>query len=186
MKFCCHCGFQVKQAVPEGDDRLRYVCGRCSAIHYENPKIIAGCIPVFQERILLCRRAIEPRKGYWTLPAGFMELGETLVQAAQRETLEEAHAEVLIDDLYAIFNLPHISQVYVFFRGRMLNENFAAGLETLETRLFSEEEIPWPELSFETVKRSLQFFFADRKRGEFKIRIEDVESDKKAKFSSAG
>lgn len=177
MKFCPHCGSLLRQGIPEGDDRLRHICDACETIHYQNPKLIAGCIPVWEGRILLCKRAIEPRKGFWTLPAGFMELGETIAQAAEREAHEEANVEVAIGDIFTIFNLPHISQVYVFFRAEMLSEKFSSGAESLETRLFDEDEIPWQDISFETVHRSLQFFLADRRAGEFRMRIQDIAHD---------
>lgn len=174
MNYCSECGSPVRQGIPAGDDHIRHICDTCGAIHYHNPKVIAGCIPVWGERILLCRRAIQPGRGFWTLPAGFMEQGETLIQAAQREALEEANIEVKIDDLYALFSLPHISQVYVFFRARMIEERFFPGLESLETKLFREDEIPWREIAFETVRRSLEHFFVDRRRGEFILRLEDI------------
>ena len=178
IKFCAHCSQPVRQGVPVGDDRLRHICDACGAIHYQNPKVIAGCIPVYGERILLCRRAIEPRLGFWTLPAGFMELGETLAQAARREAQEEAQVEVELESLYTLFSLPHISQVYAFFLARMAEAKFAAGAESLEVRLFHEREIPWDELAFETVRRSLTLFFADRQRGQFIFREEDMEPDR--------
>ncbi len=174
MKYCSECGSQVRVGIPEGDDHPRHICDACGVIHYHNPKLIAGCIPVWSDRILLCRRAIEPRRGYWTLPAGFMELGENLPAAARREAREEANVEVEIDALYNLFSLPHISQVYVFFRARMIEERFSPGHESLEARLFREEEIPWDELAFETVRRALHYFFADREKGEFIMRLEDV------------
>jgi ADP-ribose pyrophosphatase YjhB (NUDIX family) len=177
MKFCSACGSLLRLGVPEGDDRLRYICDACVTVHYQNPKLIAGCIPVWNDRILLCKRAIEPRKGYWTLPAGFMELGETIAQAAEREAHEEANLKVAIGDIYTLFNLPHISQVYVFFRAEMLSDEFWAGAESLETQLFHENEIPWEDLSFETVHRTLKFFIEDRKRGEFVFRVQDINHD---------
>jgi ADP-ribose pyrophosphatase YjhB (NUDIX family) len=177
MNYCSDCGASLRRGIPEGDDRLRHICDACGTIHYQNPKVIAGCIPVWQDRILLCKRAIEPRLGYWTLPAGFMELGETLAEAARREAREEANVEVELEGLYAIFSLPHISQVYVFFRARMLEERFSAGSESLEARLFREEEIPWEDISFETVYRSLRLFYADRKGGDFVFRLEDIGPD---------
>lgn len=174
MKYCSECGSPVRIGIPAGDDRPRHICDTCGATHYHNPKVIAGCIPVWDDRVLLCRRAIEPRVGFWTLPAGFMELGENLPSAASREAMEEANVTVEIDGLYNLFSLPHLSQVYVFFLARMVTENHSPGYESLETRLFSEEEIPWEELSFETVRRSLRYFFADRASGQFSLRMEDV------------
>lgn len=174
MKYCSECGAPVRVGVPQNDDRQRHICDACGMIHYHNPKLIAGCIPVWGEQVLLCRRAIEPCLGLWTLPAGFMELGENLPAAAAREAREEANVDVEIEALHSLFSLPHISQVYVFFRARMIEEHFFPGYESLETRLFTEQEIPWDELAFETVRRALRYFFADRETGEFVMRIEDV------------
>jgi ADP-ribose pyrophosphatase YjhB (NUDIX family) len=177
MKFCSQCGGNLTRAIPEGDDRLRHICGDCGTIHYQNPKVIAGCIPVWEDRVLLCKRAIEPRYGTWTLPAGFMEMGETLEQAARREAFEEARVQVELEPLYTLFSLPHISQVYVFFRARMLAEEFGAGEESLDVRLFREQDIPWDDLAFETVHRSLRLFFEDRRNGGFPFRLEDIGPD---------
>jgi ADP-ribose pyrophosphatase YjhB (NUDIX family) len=177
MKFCPLCSGRLRHDIPEGDDRPRHICNDCGSIHYLNPKIIAGCIPVWGDRVLLCKRAIEPRYGYWTLPAGFMELGETLAEAACREAREEALVKVELEPLFTLFSLPHISQVYAFFRARMVEERFAAGTESLEVRLFREEEIPWDDLAFETVSRSLKLFFEDRRSGDFRFRLEDVGPD---------
>lgn len=174
MNYCCQCGSPVRVGVPPHDDRPRHICDACGTIHYHNPKVIAGCIPVWGEQVLLCKRAIEPRLGLWTLPAGFMELGENLPEAAAREAMEEANVEVQIEALYNLFSLPHISQVYVFFRASMVEERYSPGYESLETRLFRQEEIPWDEIAFETVRRSLRYFFADRERGEYVMRVEDV------------
>lgn len=172
MKFCSECGKPVDQRIPEGDNRLRYVCGHCQTIHYQNPNIVAGCLPVWQGKVLLCRRAIEPRMGYWTLPAGFMENGETLHQAASRETDEEACARVHDLQLYTLFDLPHISQVHVFFRAKLSDPDFAAGPESLEVQLFEESAIPWSELAFPTVGHTLKYFFADRVQQHFPVRNE--------------
>lgn len=177
MKFCSQCGAPVRQGVPEGDDRLRHICNSCGTVHYQNPKIIAGCIPVWDDRILLCRRAIEPRKGYWTLPAGFMEQGETLAQAASREAWEEANVRVRTSSLFTLFSLPHISQVYAFYLADMVDEQFFPGAESLETRLFSEDEIPWQQISFETVFRTMTYFFTDRQAGEYCLHHEDIDRD---------
>ncbi len=174
MNFCPNCGAPIHLEIPEGDDRKRHVCSQCGKIHYQNPKVIAGCILEWEEKILLCRRAIEPKYGLWTLPAGFMEMGETLEQAARRETLEEACAEVDYLALHTIISLPQLSQVYVFFRGKIKEGCFAPGEESLETRLFPEPEIPWQELAFETVTRALKSFLEDRRTGQFKTRVEDL------------
>jgi ADP-ribose pyrophosphatase YjhB (NUDIX family) len=175
MNYCSHCGAPVELRVPEGDTVPRHVCTSCGTIHYENPKMVVGCIPEWEDRILLCRRAIEPRRGLWTLPAGFMENAETTAEGAQRETLEEANARVEIHGLYALFNIPHINQVYMLFRARLLDLDFSAGAESLETRLFTEDEIPWDEIAFITVRRTLRHYFDDRRRGEFQFHIGTIE-----------
>src|SRR6476660_3833225 len=148
MKFCSNCGAPVSHKVPPGDSLPRYVCDACSTIHYQNPRMIVGCIAEWEDKILLCRRAIEPRHGLWTVPAGFMENGETTAAGAERETLEEANARVAIDDLFSLYNLPHINQVYLLFRGRLIDSGIGAGLETLEARMFDESHIPWDDLAF--------------------------------------
>lgn len=175
MNYCSHCGARVELRVPEGDTLPRHVCTSCGTVHYENPKMVVGCIPEWENRILLCRRAIEPRLGLWTVPAGFMENAETTAEGAQRETLEEANARVEILGLYALFNIPHINQVYMLFRARLLDLEFSAGAESLETRLFEESEIPWDEIAFITVRRTLRHYFDDRRRGEFQFHIGTVE-----------
>jgi ADP-ribose pyrophosphatase YjhB (NUDIX family) len=180
MNFCCQCGARVAQRVPSGDTLPRFVCDACGTIHYENPKMVVGCIAEWDNRILLCRRAIDPRKGLWTVPAGFMENGETTMDGARRETLEEANARVEIIALYALYNIPHISQVYMLFRARLLDADFSAGLETLEARLFREEEIPWSEIAFPTVRNALNHYLADRKRGEFRFHMGTIEPMKPA------
>ena len=174
MKFCNQCGNRVSSLIPPGDSRLRFVCAQCQTVHYQNPRIVAGCLPFWGEQVLLCRRAIEPRKGYWTLPAGFMENGETIAQAAERETAEEACARVKNLELYTLFDLPHISQVYMMFRAELVDLNFDAGEESLEVRLFSENQIPWSELAFPTIGRTLECFFADRRDNRYTIRNESL------------
>lgn len=169
MNFCSHCGEQVIQRIPEGDSRLRYVCEHCHTIHYQNPNIVAGSVPVWEGKVLLCRRAIEPRLGFWTLPAGFMENGESVEQAARRETVEEACATLDNMQLYTLIDVPHISQVHVFYRAELASEHFAAGVESLEVQLFDEADIPWDELAFHTVRRTLEWFFADRQKGVFPV-----------------
>jgi ADP-ribose pyrophosphatase YjhB (NUDIX family) len=167
MKFCSSCGGTLEWRIPEDDNRERYVCASCGEVHYQNPKLIVGAIPDCQGRILLCRRAIEPRYGLWTLPAGFMENGETTAEAAARETMEEANAHVEIGALYTLYNVPHISQVHMLYRATLHSPEFSPGIESLEVRLFAESDIPWDELAFRPVKLSLQHYFADRVDGNF-------------------
>jgi ADP-ribose pyrophosphatase YjhB (NUDIX family) len=174
MKYCSSCGEQVEQKIPQGDNRHRYVCFSCETIHYQNPRIVAGTVPVLDGQILLCRRAIEPRYGYWTLPAGFMENSETTLEAAARETLEEALANVKMDDLYTVIHVPHIDQVHMFYRATLVNEEFGAGEESLETRLFPLDQIPWDELSFPTVRRTLELFLEDHRNEHYPLHVEDI------------
>jgi ADP-ribose pyrophosphatase YjhB (NUDIX family) len=175
MNYCSHCAAPVVFRVPAGDNRPRHVCEGCGLIHYSNPKIIAGCLPIWDEQVLLCRRAIEPRHGLWTLPAGFMENGESTQDAARRETKEEACARVEIGDLYCYLNIPHISQVYVIFLARLLDLDFAAGEESLEVELFHEAEIPWQKIAFPAIDIALRHYFEDRENGVFPTRVFDVE-----------
>jgi ADP-ribose pyrophosphatase YjhB (NUDIX family) len=169
MNFCSHCGGRVSFHIPDGDTLPRYVCESCQTVHYLNPKIVVGCIPEWEGRILLCRRAIEPRYGLWTLPAGFMENGETATAGAARETLEEANARVEIGELYTFLSLPHISQVYVMFRAKLLDLDFSAGTESLEVRLVGEDDVPWDHLAFRTIQFTLEHYFADRRAGSFSV-----------------
>ena len=152
----------------------RHVCDDCGTVHYQNPKIVAGCIPMWEDKILICKRAIDPRYGKWTLPAGFMENGETVVQAAMRETVEEARARVIDLELYGLFNIPHVNQVYIMFRGELEAPNFSSGPESLEVRLVTESEIPWGELAFPVIKRTLDLFLEDRRRGSFGNHMFDI------------
>ena len=175
MNFCSHCGARTVERIPEGDTLPRDVCDQCNTIHYQNPRLIVGCIPEWDGHILLCKRAIEPRVGLWTVPAGFMENGETTAGGAQRETLEEANARVEIISPYALYNIPHINQVYLLFRAKLLDLNFSAGAETLETELFAEEQIPWDQLAFATVRHTLRHYFADRQEGEFRFHMGTIE-----------
>jgi len=176
MKYCTECAATLERRVPEGDTHERHVCPACAAIHYENPKLIVGCVANWQGEILLCRRAIEPRLGLWTLPAGFMENGESTLEAALRETQEEACARVAIDALFALINVRAISQVHVFYRGRLLDTDFSPGIESLETRLFAEADIPWSHLAFRSVARCLEAYFADRRAGAFGVHEHDLEA----------
>ena len=171
MKYCSACGATVSLKIPENDERLRHVCDTCGTIHYQNPKIIAGALPVFNDQVLLCRRAIEPGYGLWTLPAGFMECGESLAQGALRETLEEACAQVqLIEPVYHIVDIPFIGQTHFFFRAELAKAEFGAGEETLETRLFAADELPWADIVFESTRATLRAWMDDRARGIFSTR----------------
>jgi len=161
------CGSALNRRVPAGDDRLRHVCDACGTIHYSNPKMVVGTIPVYEGRILLCRRAIEPRYGLWTLPAGFMENEETVEEGARRETREEAGAELERLSPFALFSLPFVSQVYLMFRAELAGPAFSAGHESLETRLVAEAGIPWGEFAFPVIEKTLRLFLADRKTGSF-------------------
>ncbi|WP_373080185.1 NUDIX hydrolase [Zhongshania sp.] len=170
MNYCSNCGAKLVQQIPADDDRLRHVCLECEVIHYLNPKVVVGCLPIAGDKVLLCRRAIAPRIGSWTIPAGFMENGETMLAGALRETREEADAKVKDETLYRLFDIPHINQVYVFYRGN-LDGGFGIGPESLESKLFSEAEIPWSELAFPIVTDVLTEYFQDRKTGEYPIRV---------------
>lgn len=169
MKFCSQCASPVELLIPEGDNRPRFVCSGCGTIHYSNPNIVTGCIAERDDRILLCRRAIEPRRGLWTLPAGFLENHETVEEGAMRETLEEARARVDDLQLYALFSIPHISQVYMMFRARLLNDDFGPGSESLEVGLFGERDIPWREIAFPVIHKTLEHYFEQRRHGRFTL-----------------
>ena len=174
MKFCSQCGKPVSQRVPEGDNRPRHVCDHCDTIHYQNPNIVTGTLPVWEDKVLLCKRAIEPRYGLWTLPAGFMENGETMEEAAARESIEEANANIELQDIYTIISLPHVNQVYIMYRARLLDLAFFPGTESLEVKLFSEQEIPWQQLAFRTIHYTLENFFADRHQGQFSVHTHSI------------
>ncbi|KWI87961.1 ADP-ribose pyrophosphatase [Burkholderia ubonensis] len=174
MKFCSVCGHEVIARIPPGDNRERFVCDQCGTIHYQNPRNVVGTVPVWGEQVLLCRRAIEPRYGFWTLPAGFMEMGETTAEAAARETLEEAGARVEVQNLFTLLNVPHVHQVHLFYLARLVDSAFEAGEESLEVKLFDEADIPWDEIAFPTVSQTLRFFFADRAAGEYGVHTGDI------------
>ncbi|MET0390077.1 MAG: NUDIX hydrolase [Polyangiales bacterium] len=169
MKFCNQCAAPVERRIPPGEDRERYICSKCGAIHYENPRMVVGCIVEEQGHILLCKRAIEPRYGYWTLPAGFLELGESTVQGAVRETHEEAGARVQVTAPYAHFDIPHIGQAYVFYRARMLTPEFAAGTESLDVKLVPLTDIPWESLAFTAVRVVLELHGEDTRKGRYRM-----------------
>ncbi len=159
MKYCSECGAPTESKIPPDDNRLREICNNCSTIHYVNPKVVVGSMTTWKNKILLCRRAIEPRKGFWTLPAGFMEIGESTSEGAIRETIEESGADIEINDMFAIFDIPSFNQVQIFYLAKMRSSKLSPGVESLEAKLFRKEEIPWSELSFASVKKALELFF---------------------------
>jgi ADP-ribose pyrophosphatase YjhB (NUDIX family) len=175
MNYCPTCGQPVVLKVPEGDHLPRHVCTSCGAIHYQNPRIIAGCIPEWQGKLLLCKRAIEPRRGYWTIPAGFMENGESVQAAAAREAMEEALARVEIGSLVAIVNVLRAHQVHIMFRARLLDLDFGVGPESLDVGLYDESDIPWADLAFPSVRFALEHYLADRRQGVEGLHFKDVE-----------
>jgi len=174
MNFCIICGHETTEKIPLGDHQIRRVCVQCGNIHYENPKVICGALALWEDKVLLCRRAIEPRYGLWTLPAGYMELFETMEQGAARETREEAEAEIHIEQLYCMYNIPRIGQIYVLFKANLIDGTFGAGEESIECRLFDENEIPWTELAFPSVERTLRHYFEDRKNNSFITHLETI------------
>ena len=175
IKHCKNCGTAVVYRIPDdGDTKHRAVCPNCHTVHYENPLNVVGTVPHLGDRVLLCKRNIEPRFGKWTLPAGFMELGETLAQGAARETVEEAGAQFEIEGLFSILNVARVGQVHVFYLARLLSDQFDPGTETIEAQLFLEADIPWGEIAFRTVKETLEHYFADRRSGNFSIHTVDI------------
>jgi ADP-ribose pyrophosphatase YjhB (NUDIX family) len=177
-KHCRNCGTAVDFRLPDdGDTKMRAVCPACHTVHYDNPLNVVGTVPVWGdhgEQVLLCKRNIEPRKGKWTLPAGFMELGETIAEGAMRETDEEAGAQISLGELFTLMNVPRVGQVHFYYRARLLSDQFQPGIETMEARLFSEAEIPWDELAFRTVRETLERYFADRRSGRFGLHVIDI------------
>ncbi|MBB5213168.1 NUDIX hydrolase [Microbulbifer hydrolyticus] len=169
MKFCSHCGHTVVFEIPTGDDRPRHLCRDCGAIHYVNPRVIVGTLPYLGDQVLLCKRAIEPRYGLWTLPAGFMENGETSEQGALRESWEEARANMRVDELFSVYDIPHINQVYLIYRGELTDTNFGPGPESLEVELFDEKDIPWEEMAFPVMTQTLKHYFNDREKGNYSL-----------------
>ena len=176
MNFCVICGHTTTEKIPLGDHQLRHVCTSCGNIHYINPKVICGALAIWEDKVLLCRRAIEPRYGLWTLPAGYMELFETMEQGAARETREEAEAEIEHEQLYCMYNIPRIGQIYVLFKADLIKGAFGAGEESIECRLFEEHEIPWSELAFPSVEQTLKHYFSDRKTNTFNMHLETLGS----------
>lgn len=186
-KHCRCCGTAVVYRLPDdGDTKQRGICPACGTVHYQNPLNVVGTVPIWDEgngdgdgygdcKVLLCKRNIEPRRGKWTLPAGFMELSETTAEGAARETVEEAGAQFEMQELFALMNVVKAGQVHLFYRAKLLSTRFDPGHETIEARLFTEADIPWDEIAFKTVKETLQFYFADRKAGRFIFRTLDLE-----------
>ncbi|MDR1529517.1 MAG: NUDIX hydrolase [Burkholderiales bacterium] len=174
MNFCSDCAGKLELRIPENDNRERYVCATCGMVHYQNPKIVVGTIPLWKNKILLCQRAIAPRYGHWTLPAGFHEIGESVSDGALRETQEEARVNVMIDRLYTVLSVPNIGQLHLMFIARLTKPEFAAGDESLDVRLFDEMEIPWGNIAFRTVSRTLRCFFWDRKQNDFHLHVSSL------------
>lgn len=176
IKHCKNCGTAVVYRLPDdGDTRERAICTACHTVHYENPLNVVGTIPIWEDKVLLCKRNIEPRFGKWTLPAGFMELGETVAQGAARETDEEAGAQIELLDLYTLMNVVRVGQVHFFYRARLLNTRFNPGHETIEARLFSEADVPWDEIAFRTVRETLKCYFEDRRLGNYPLHQVDIQ-----------
>ena len=174
IRHCKVCGAPTRYAVPADDNRERAVCSNCGTVHYENPINVVGTVPIWDDQVLLCRRNIQPRYGLWTLPAGFLEVGETTEAGALRETDEEAGARIELQGLFALLNVVHVAQVHLFYRARLLDTAFAPGPESIEARLFSQADVPWDQLAFRTVRETLLRWFADRERGTFELHCIDV------------
>jgi ADP-ribose pyrophosphatase YjhB (NUDIX family) len=174
IKHCKACGGEAPYSIPPDDNRERAICKVCGTIHYENPLNVVGTVPVWNDKVLLCRRNIEPRYGLWTLPAGFMELGETTAEGAERETIEEAGARIDLLGLYTVLNVVRVGQVHLFYRANLRDTDFAPGPETIEAKLFREDEIPWDEIAFRTVRETLLRYFEDRRRGVFEVHCADI------------
>ena len=174
IKHCRVCGGPADYRVPPDDNRERAICASCGEIHYENPINVVGTVPVWGDQVLLCRRNIEPRFGFWTLPAGFLELGESVAEGAVRETVEEAGANIELQPLFTMLNVVRVGQVHFYFRARMLDTSLAPGPETIEARLFREDEVPWDALAFRTVRQTLEHYFADRRDGSFALHAGDI------------
>ncbi|MEM9887000.1 MAG: NUDIX hydrolase [Bacteroidota bacterium] len=172
MNFCSNCGSDhLEYRIPKGDNRARQICGNCKMIHYTNPKIVTGCLPIWEDQVLLCKRAIEPCKGLWNVPAGYLENGETAEEGAMREVWEEAEAKVHILGVLAIYSLPHVNQIYIHFLGQLKSLDYGVGIESLETQLFSEEDIPWDTIAFTSSSFALKKYFKDRKNGSHQAHI---------------
>ncbi|MFZ4480464.1 MAG: NUDIX hydrolase [Rhodoferax sp.] len=175
IKHCKDCGAATVYRIPDdGDTKERAVCPACNSIHYENPLIVVGTVPYWEDKVLLCKRNIEPRWGKWTLPAGFMELNETVAEGAARETLEESGAQFELEGFFSLLNVARVGQVHMFYRARLLSERFDPGYETIEARLFAQHEIPWDQIAFRTVRETLERYFHDRAAGQFSFHAVDI------------
>jgi ADP-ribose pyrophosphatase YjhB (NUDIX family) len=175
IQHCKQCGCAVVYRLPDdGDTKERAVCTVCNMVHYENPLNVVGTVPIWEDKVLLCLRNIEPRRNKWTLPAGFMELNETTLEGAARETVEEAGAQFEMQEIFSLLNVPRVGQVHLFYRAKLLSDQFDPGTETVEARLFTEAEIPWDEIAFRTVKETLERYFADRRAGRFGFHTIDI------------
>lgn len=174
IKYCNQCGELTTLKIPHGDNLPRSICDSCGFIQYENPRVIVGCIPEWEDKVLLCKRAIEPRLGFWTLPAGFLENNETTQEGALRETKEESNASATIIDAFSLIDIPHINQVYLLYRAKLNNANFSATFESSEVALFDEASIPWDDIAFAAIKKSLNRYFIDRRNGNFSLHVETI------------
>ena len=174
IRYCRACGAAVTYRIPADDNRERAVCTTCATIHYENPLNVVGTVPVWGDQVLLCRRAIEPRRGLWTLPAGFLELGESTAEGAVRETIEEAGAQIELGALFTVLNVVRVGQVHLFYLATMRSPALDPGPESLEARLFAEDDVPWDQIAFRTVRETLHHFFADRREGQFRLHTADI------------
>jgi ADP-ribose pyrophosphatase YjhB (NUDIX family) len=175
LNFCSVCGHAITLRAPEGDNRVRACCDQCGAVHYVNPKMVVGTVPMWGEQVLLCRRAIEPRRGFWTLPAGFLEAGETAAAGAQRETAEEAGARIVMGSLFTMYDVVHVQQIHLFYLAQLVDTDFVPGIESLEVKLFDEADIPWDELAFRTITATLKQFFEDRRNQRFELHTGSIE-----------
>ncbi len=174
IKHCRACGTPVTYLIPQDDNRERAVCPACATVHYENPLNVVGTVPIWGAQVLLCKRAIEPRYGFWTLPAGFLELGETSAEGALRETVEESGAQVDLGPLFSVLDVARVGQIHLFYLATMRSPALDPGSESLEARLFREDEVPWDEIAFRTVRETLRYFFDDRRRGQFGVHRADI------------
>jgi len=174
IKFCTACGSPTRQKIPVDDDHVRSICTNCGQIHYNNPKMVVGCIPELNDQVLLCKRNIEPGKGKWTLPAGYLENGESVQEGALRETLEETMAKVQIIEPYRLFNIVFVDQIYFIFRAQLVSDNFGPTNESMDVRLFHEKNIPWDDIAFKVIKQTLEHYFQDRQKQRFPFKIFDL------------